>query len=105
MDDESALLDVALSPAPGLERIHRAQPTGDGWNSTSQRLRIRAGLCCESDVDSVAAEIVGLLGNGRTPREALAVFAKRHVISVEPFLPGLPAALAKLLGMGVLTPG
>ncbi len=103
--DHAELLDIPLTPAPELRHVERKAPTGEGWTTRSRELRIREGLCFGAKVDPVAGEIVGLLDGERTPREALALFAERHGIGVEPFVVGLPTALAKLLELGILVPG
>ena len=103
--DRAELLDTRLVPAPGLERVERTTPTGEGWTTRSRELRIQTGLRFGANVDPVAEEIVGLLDGERTPREALELFAGRHGIGVEPFLDGLTKALAKLLELGLLVQG
>ena len=104
MEEPAELMDTPLVPAPHLERTERRTPSGDGWVTRSRELRLREGLRFAAKVDPVAEEIVGLLDGSRTPREALEVFAERHDLSTEPFVLGLPKALAKLLELGLIVP-
>ena len=50
------------------------------------------------------AEVVGLLDGQRTPREAMAMFARRYRVHVSAFTGNLPGALVKLLELGLLVP-
>ena len=79
-------------------------PTGKGWTTRSRELRIQTGLRFGANVDPVAEAIIGLLDGERTPRQALEIFGQRQGVALEPFLPGLPPALAKLLDLGLLVP-
>lgn len=102
--EREELLHVALAPAPGLESTLRREATEEGWTQRSRKLRLPRGFRFEADVDPVIEEIVGLLGDGRTPLEALERFAARHGLESAPFLSGLPDAIARLLELGLLVP-
>jgi methylase of polypeptide subunit release factors len=102
--DLQGLLDAPLDPAPTLERVDTSEPTGSGWTRPEVRLRLRDGLRFAAGVDPVASALVGLLGNGRTPREALQAFADARGVPAEPFLSGLPALLHRLVSLGILVP-
>lgn len=104
LSDHAQLMDTPLRPAPGLRSTERRAPTGDGWTTERRELRPDAGLRFGADVDPVAREIVGLLDGERTPRQALEKFAEDRGIGPEPFLDGLPGALAGLLELGLLVP-
>ncbi len=98
------LMDVPMAPAPSLERSETSEPAGAGWTRPEVRLRVRDGLRFAARVDPVASALVGLLRDGRTPREALSVLAERHGLPTEPFLHGLPALLHRLVSLGILLP-
>ncbi len=86
------LLETPLMPAPDLERSETSEPTGNGWTRPDVRLRLRDGLRFAARVDPVASALVGLLGKGRTPREALAAFAEQHGVPGESLPFGAPGA-------------
>jgi methylase of polypeptide subunit release factors len=102
--DERALLDVPLAPAEGLERREVRAPSGAGWTDAEAQLRVTRGLAFGAGVDPIAAEVVGWLDGQRTPREALDLVARRFGVDSEPFLGGLPGALARLVQLGILHP-
>ena len=102
--DRGDLLDLRLVPAPGLESALRRELTEDGWTERKRQLRLSRGTRFEADVDPVIEEIVGRLAGGRTPREALRRFTERHGLEPDPFLPGLPDAMARLLELGLVLP-
>ena|GEM_PF-2404930 len=102
--DATGLLDASLAPAPFLERVARAEPTGGGWEVTGTLLRAREGLRFGARVDPVAEEVVGMLGPGTTPRRAIEELAQRYGAPVGLFLNGLPGALEKLLELGLIVP-
>jgi len=102
--DSAEILDAPLVPAPTLERTRRSEPTGSGWNQLQSELRPREGLRFGANVDPVAEEVVGLMGPGRTARQAMEEMAREHGVPVELFVDGLPGVISKLLELGVLVP-
>ena len=100
--EDSELMDLALAPAPGLEREDRKGTEGEGWQWMNSILRLPAGLRFAARVDPVAAVVVGLLDGRRTPREALARFCGSVGIEERLFEAGLPGALRSLLELGLL---
>jgi methylase of polypeptide subunit release factors len=104
LDDQTALLDVTLIPAADLERRYNRSATGEGWIGRGPQLRVTRGLAFGARVDPLAAELVGWLGPERTPRQALALLAAEFGVPAEPFLEGLPGALARLVSLGILHP-
>ncbi len=102
--DDTELLDVRLSASPDLERHRRDQPTGEGWSLNPDEMRHRAGVLFGARVDPMTSELVGLLDGQRTPRQAMSLLAERIGVPAEPFLGGLPAALRRLLRLGLLVP-
>jgi SAM-dependent methyltransferase len=104
VEDARALLDTVLVPAPDLERTDRSTPDGTGWAAHPTELRLRSGFTFGARVDPVAVAVIGLLDGKRTPREALERFTRTHGVSPNAFLGGLPGALERLVGLGLLVP-
>lgn len=101
---DGAMLDRVYRTAPGLERIERAGPTGAGWARSRSELRLREGLRFAARLDPVGEAIVGFLDGERTARQAVERFAGDHGVPADPFLRGWPAALRRLLELGLLLP-
>jgi hypothetical protein len=102
LPDAVALLDLALRPAPDLERHDRRRPSAEGWGSAKSELRLASGYAFAARVDPVAAALVGRLDGTRTVREAAAVVAGSVGIPLESLLPGLPELVRKLMQLGLL---
>lgn len=103
---DDALVDTLLVPSPEVARIEtRRVAEGEEWGQPTTRLHLDGGLRFSARVDPVAVALVGLMGKDRTPRQAVGLFARRHGLSADSFLPGLPALLHRLLSLGILIPG
>ena len=102
--DASNLLDLPLRPARGLESVQTRALAAAGWSAPRRRLRIARGLRFGADVDPLCEALVGELDGVRTPRQALERVAARHGLQAAPLLETLPAALARLLDIGLLLP-
>lgn len=101
-DDE--LLDAQLRPSPDLEQRGRHRPNGEGWEGVTAELRLCRGLAFSARVDPVATALIGLLDGKRTLREALNLFAGNRHVPSEMFLEHLPAAIRRLLELGLVIP-
>jgi methylase of polypeptide subunit release factors len=104
LENDEQILDLRLLPSPDLERTFRARPTGEGWTPVEPELRLRSGLRFGARVDPVAAELIGRLDGRRTPREAIGELAAAAGAPAQAFLPSLPAALRRLIALGLLVP-
>lgn len=104
LDDDAALLEARLVPAPGLERIVHDRLAEDGWQPHSVELRLREGLCFAARVDPMAPRLIEQLDGNRTLGEAGEALATALGWQGDTFQRSLPALARRLLELSILTP-
>ena len=102
--DDAALLEARLRPAPDLEYQSRQRPGGNGWLASGAELRLSRGLCFAVKADPVATALLGQLDGDRSVSEALERVAAQGGVTPALLMPQLPAAVRRLLHLGLLVP-
>ncbi len=104
LHDDTALLEARLCPAPDLEHHSRRRPDGSGWRAAGAELRLAGGLGFAVKADPVATALLGQLDGKRSVFEALERVAAQGGVAASLLLPQLPAAVRRLLHLGLLVP-
>ena len=104
LSDDAALLAARLRPAPDLEHHVRRHPDGDGWARADAALRLTRGLGFAVRADPVATALIGYLDGRRSVSAAAERVAAQGGVATAVLLPQLPAAVRRLLHLGLLVP-
>jgi len=104
LGDDATLLGARLRPAPDLEHHVRRRPDGHGWMAAGAELRLARGLGFAVKADPVATALLGQLDGHRSVSEALERVATQGGVAPALLRPRLPAAVRRLLHLGLLIP-
>ena len=80
--DDVALRDLVLRVAPDVVLDERMEPTTNGWNVVSRRVRQTTGLCRQGEVDPAVATLVGACDGQRRLGDVLAEVAASAEIAL-----------------------
>jgi methylase of polypeptide subunit release factors len=108
--DDAELLGSTLATVPGLVLEQVAEPTGDGWNPVSTRIRQTSGLHRSGDIDPVGSALLGALtsADAQAPRplgDVLDRIAADFGLAPEALRAGGLDAVRSLLEEGFLNVG
>jgi SAM-dependent methyltransferase len=100
--DDAALLAARVAMVPEARAVVAQHSSTSGWVRESAEIRLTRGLAMAVRLDHVGTALAGFLDGTRTVRGAIEVFAAAAGVPADALLPGAPALVRRLVGLGLV---
>ncbi|MCP5420752.1 MAG: class I SAM-dependent methyltransferase [Gammaproteobacteria bacterium] len=103
--DKQSILDTRFRCSPDVRFEQHFQPSAEGWEIVSARVRLSQGFCYSNDINVHVANMLARCNGERTLRDLLGELAATVNVELQPLIDQALPFVRHLVHQGFLSPG